>query len=120
MTWAQIRQNKRVSLMHNSIQQQQYKLNESHNSTSNEWTTIFSHVWKVTNSPHSSVFIDISSRTEDKLTDVQKVGLEFPNSKTRIIDSRGMPDKGVIRKLRLSHLPLVRDRPFLDSKDIID
>ncbi|KAI7849596.1 hypothetical protein BDC45DRAFT_573799 [Circinella umbellata] len=46
----------------------------------------------------------------DDETDLKKaltVKREFPKSKTRIISARGMPNKDVIRKLHLSHLPLV-------------
>ncbi|KAG2222848.1 hypothetical protein INT45_000463 [Circinella minor] len=155
MTWAQILQSKRVSLMHNVIKESTTSNNNDTNNITNkktdEWTTIYSHVWKVGNSPHSSVFIDISTRHEDELTVIQiakqqfpnsmgviphregkrrvllelafddenyieralNIGLEFLKSKTRILGSHAMPNKGIVRKLRLTHLPLVCEPELL-------
>ncbi|KAI7857096.1 hypothetical protein BDC45DRAFT_566626 [Circinella umbellata] len=154
MTWSQILQNKRVSLMHNVLKE---PLGNKHSNTTpmnnfnDDWTTIHSHVWKVGNSTHSSVFIDISIRHEDELSVIQlakqqfpnsmgviphregkrrvllelafddeedveralHIGLEFLKTKTRILASIAMPNKGIVRKLRLTRLPLVRETELL-------
>ena len=78
MTWPQILQNKRVSLMHNAIKEPQ--INNTTLRPPNVWTSIHSHVWRAGNSPYQSVFIDISTRPEKELSVIQMAKQEFPES----------------------------------------
>ncbi|KAG2223388.1 hypothetical protein INT45_002883 [Circinella minor] len=151
MTWSQIIQNKRVSLMHNTLKETHISSTTQKSPT--EWTSIHSHVWRVGNSPYQSVFIDISTRPENELTVIQMakqqfpelmgviplhegkhcvllelafddnnvlqraltVGLEFPKNKTRILGACAMPNKGIVCKLCLSRLPLIREAELLST-----
>lgn len=76
-------ENKRVSLMHNVLTEPLSNINSNTtiqtNSDKDEWTFLHSHVWKVDNSPHFGVFIDISTRHEDELTITQIAKQQFPN-----------------------------------------
>ena len=69
--------------VHNVLKEPRSNINNNTTNTTNnkdDWTTIHSHVWKVGNSPHSSVFIDISTRHENELAVIQLANQQFPNS----------------------------------------
>ena len=78
MTWSQILQNKRVSLMHNTIKDP--PINNTTLRQTNEWTSIHSHMWRVGNSPYQGVFIDISTRPEKEPAVIQMAKQQFPES----------------------------------------
>ncbi|KAI9471417.1 hypothetical protein BDB00DRAFT_776766, partial [Zychaea mexicana] len=64
LSWAQVAQKKRVSLLHNSY-------SVSQDTSRQQQTVIYSHVWRVGRSPNA-VFFDVSSRP-GKVTDILKL-----------------------------------------------
>ncbi|KAI9489519.1 hypothetical protein BDB00DRAFT_876283 [Zychaea mexicana] len=109
LSWAQVAQKKRVSLLHNSY-------SVSQDTSRQQQTVIYSHVWRVGRSPNAVFFdhhtegprviLEVYFQQPDDYRRALEQGLEFPKQ-TFIHGTPGLYPTTQIKKICLTRLPFL-------------